>query len=444
MTTLLAVVLPVLCALALWAVRPDGTVEADHPPTRTTLTRATVTCPTAMPGGDEVALTNAGDSVSGQVRVGLGKSAKPAEVASGRVARVDPGRGAVAVTGEGATAPGLVAGRFGGKQLAAVNCPAPEPEAWYTGVGAGAGHRSVLELVNPDAGTAIADITVYARSGVVDVSRLRGVSVPGKSSLRLDLSTIVPRRDELTLQVVAARGRVGSALLDRRDEIGSAKGTQDWLPAQSAPAETNYLMGLAPGRGGRTLVVANGGLDEVRADVKVVTKDSVFAPKGVDEIRVAPQSVERVTVSGELAKAVADGVSGLLVTSSGPVTASVRSFVDGDLSHAVPTDQVSGRTAVLVPKGKKTLSLAGASRSGTVTVVARTAQGKQLARKSVEVAKDRGASIAVPSDAVLVSVVPARTSVTGAVLVIDGGASVVPLIAPPTSGLVPDVRPGLP
>ena len=42
------------------------------------------------------------------------------------------------------------------------------------------------------------------------------------------------------------------------------------------------------------------------------------------------------------------------------------------------------------------------------------------------------------------TVTPARTAVTGSVVVSDrSGAAVLPLVAPVTSGLVPDVRPGL-
>jgi len=45
---------------------------------------------------------------------------------------------------------------------------------------------------------------------------------------------------------------------------------------------------------------------------------------------------------------------------------------------------------------------------------------------------------------VLVSVLPERASVTGSVLVSGTGAAVVPLTPLVRSGLVPDVRPGLP
>lgn len=452
LTTVLAVGLPILCALGLLLVQGPATDDVDHPPTRVALTLATIVCPSALADADDVALTSATDDARGQVQVGLGNEQRAADLAAGQVTTVAGLDGPVAVTGEDETAPGLVAGRFGTKEPTAIACSAPAPHAWFTGVGAGAGHTSVLELANPDSGTAVADITVYGRGGVVEAPRLRGVSVPGGTSVRLDLGSVIPRRDELAIEVVASRGRLGATVLDRYDEVGAAELTQDWLPAQAEPATDNLLMGLAPGGGRRTLVVANGTDDEVRADVRVVTDDSVFAPKGLPEIRVAPRSVQRIAVSSVLGPAISDGATGLLVTSTGPVTATLRSFADGDLSHAVADQTLDGPATVLLPEGgkgtDKTVRLAGASRTGAVTVVARSASGKELDRTRVDITPDRGVTVELPADAVLVTVTPERTTVAGAVLVRvsgkGGGAAVVPLTAPATNGLVPDVRPGLP
>lgn len=455
LTVALAVVLPLLAALAVLLVRPAETADADHAPTRTALTRATVVCPSPL--GDrkqdgDVALTSAVDGVGGSVQVGLGEDRSTADLRSGRVTTAAGGSGPVAVSGEDESAPGLVAGRFAADQRAAAGCPAPAPQAWFTGVGAGAGHTSVLELVNPDSGTAVADVTVYGRGGLVDAPRLLGVSVPGGTSVRLDLGAEVPRRDELAIRVVASRGRIGATVLDRYDEVGAAELTQDWLPAQAEPATDTLLMGLAPGSGRRTLVVANGTDDEVRADVKVITDDSVFAPKDIPEIRVAPQSVQRISVSGVLGDAIADGATGLQVTSSGPVTATLRSYVEGDLSHAVGVAPIDSAATVLVPEvgkgGTATVELAGATRTGAATVVARSASGAELDTIEVDIVPAQGVSVELPARTALVTITPERTPVVGAVLLSarekPKGSAVLPLTVPAMNGLVPDVRPGLP
>lgn len=449
-TLVLAVLLPALAAGALALVHQDPPSDPAEPPTTVELTQATLVCPSATADGDdEVELTSSGADVRGEVQVGLGDQQQTADISSGQVTVVSGQPDALAVAGEDDLAPGLLAARFGSGAPAAASCLAPAPVAWFTGVGAGAGHTSVLELVNPDAGTAIVDVTVYGRSGVVDADRLAGVAVPGGTSVRLDLASLVPRRDELAIRVVTARGRVGSLVLDRYDEVGSAEPTADWLPAQAEPATSNLLMGLAPGQGRRTLVVANGTDDEVRADLRVVTDRSTFAPEGLDEIRVAPHSVQRIAVSSLLGPAIEDGALGLRLDSTGPVTATVRSYVAGDLSHAVPTDVVETSSTALVPAGgkniDKVLQLSGATRQGVVTVTALSATGEELREVREEISPELGVEIKLPRDTAQVTVVPGQTSVSGAVLVSGrDGSAVVPLTVASTSGLVPAVRPGLP
>ena len=449
-TTLLAVLLPVVCAAALFLVRPADEPDTTADPTLTALTRSTVVCPSGADGSTGVGVSSGADDVDGSVRVGLGEDKKDVPIESGEVTAVDAGGDPVAVYGEDEAAPGLVATRFGADAAAAASCLPPAPHAWFTGVGAGAGHTSVLELTNPDSGTAVADVVVYGRSGVVDAPRLRGISVTGGSSVQLDLSSVVPRRDELTLEVVSARGRIGASLLDRYDPLGRGAPTSDWLAPQSEPATTNLLMGLPPGaEARRVLAVANSGPDEVRATVRVVSEQSVFTPKGVPDLRVPPQSTAKLNLSGALADIVAKGgVTGLLVTANEPVTASLRSYADGDLARTVPGPALDAAATVVLPPGTKgaerTLLLAGAAGAGTVDVVARSASGEQLDSQKVDVSADRGFTVDLPAKTELVTVTPTGTTVQGAVLLAGKGATVLPLTMPAMNGLVPAVRPGLP
>lgn len=452
LTTVLAVALPLLCVGVLLLVRPTESETTARPPERTTLTTATLVCPAALPGGPDVSVTTTTDDVDGSVRVGLGADAKDVDLRTEQVTTTRDAD-AAAVIGEDASAPGLVAGRAGGQERAVAGCLPPAATQWFTGVGAGASHRSVLELTNPDEGTAVADVTVLGRNGVVEAPRLRGVSVPGGRSVRLDLAELLPRTDELALEVVTARGRLGATLLDRFDPPGRTALTQDWLPAQLTPATESLLLGLAPGSGKRTLVLANPGGDEVRAELKVVDSESVFAPDGAEEIRVPPRGVVRVTISSIVNAAVKQGALGLQVTSSGPVTASLRSVVGNDLSVATAGLSLDAESTAILPKqpsegrgaAQRRVVVAGATTAGTVTVVARDADGERLRRRTVEVAPGRGTVVKVPPAARVIAVGPERTAVTGAVLTSSaGGVSVLPLTVPVRNGLVPDVRPGLP
>lgn len=444
-TTVLAVVLPIITVVAVLLVRPGDAGPSTHVPSRTALTSASVVCPTALPNAPTVYVATADKGVHGDVQVAAGKDKQEVSVSSGSVSTASPGDGPVVVTGEGDLAPGLVGARFGGKSLAAVSCPATSPDQWFSAVGAGAGHDSTLELVNPDAGPAVADVTVYGASGVIDVPHLRGVRVPGHESVRLDLGQVVPRRSELALHVLTSRGRLAASVLDTADELGSGASSSDWLPAQPVPTTSNVLVGAAAGNGTRELALANPGENEARVTVKVISPKSVFAPEGLDEIRLAPGTAKRIDLSQQLASAIDQGAFGLQVDSTVPVTATMRSVVDGDLSHATSGTAVTTGATVVVPEGDKQVLLAQADGVGVVKIVARSADGKKLLTKRAEVRPGTGAVVKLPPKATLVSVVPSRVSVVGAVQVTGpGGAAVVPLVELVRNGLIPEVSPGLP
>jgi hypothetical protein len=447
---LLAVVLPIACALALLVLSPDRSQPEGQPPVETPLTSASLVCPGPLtgPGADVLGVSTLGvdpaTKVQGDVQVGLGGAVSPLRVRTGRVSTAPSGTGPSVVTGTDDLAPGLVAGRSRSAPLAAVDCAPPVADQWFTAVGAGATHDSVVELVNPNAGPAIADIIVRSPTGLVDAPALRGVSVPGGTSTRLDLGQIVPRQGELSLEVHTSRGRLAVHVVDAYDELGTGTRAEDWLPAQAEPATATMLLGLAAGAGERRLVLANPGASEVRATLKVVTPTSAFAPSGVETVRVGPDSTASVSLDDVLAQAATDGAIGLLVEATGPVTAALRQVVGGDLSLLTAAPELDQATAAVVPAGPKRLLLGGPGAVGVATVAAYDAKGKPLAEQRVELTPGAGADVPLPDGAVLVTVTPERTSVRAAVLLSGTGTAVVPLRELVLTGLVPDVRPGVP
>jgi hypothetical protein len=385
-----------------------------------------------------------GAELTGDVQVGVGSSSAPVSLRTLGVSSAAPGPDPAVVTGSGDLAPGLVAGRSQSAPLAAVDCGPAVPDQWFTGAGADATHDSVIELVNPNAGEATADITVRSSGGVLDVQALRGVAVPGHATTRLDLGQIVPRRTELSVEVHTTEGRLAAHVVDSYDQLGSGTSGQDWLPGQDEPATTNLLLGLAKGAGERSLVLSNPGADEVRAALTVVTPSSTFAPTGVDPVRVAPDSTATVSLDDVLAQAAEDGAIGVLVESDGPVTASLRQLVGDDLSLLTAAPAVSETTAVVLPAGPKHVLLGGAGSAATATVTSYSARGKQLDQQEVPLAPGAGADATLPDEAVLVTVTPTGSSVRAAVLLSGTGTAVVPLRELVLTGLVPGVRPGVP
>ena len=441
-TAVLAVLLPLLTVGALFGVQPQRLATPETEPEQVSPSRVDLVCPSG-PDGSEMAFAAAGRA-EGEVSSSSPGDADPSPLslvadAVETLARPD----ATFVRGNGEIAAELIGARIAEDQLAAAECIVPRPEYWLTGIGAGADHATSLELSNPDQGPAVADITVWGRTGQLDVPTLRGVTVPGGESQVLDLAQLLPRRSELAIHVVVSRGRLGASALDEIPPLGNRPASAGWLPPVAEPATDQLLLGLVGGEGTDTLVLSNPGLDEARVEVRVVTEDASFVPQGQEEIRVSPESVETVTLTETLRRQVGEGALGLQVTSTAPVTAALRSVIDEDLVHAPTVTGTQSPVTALVPPGDARLVLARAGGAG-LAVVSAYRDGELLEEKRVELTDGSGGIVDLPEGTDLVRVTPKRTDVAAGVVVTGpGGATVVPLRELVRYALIPDVRPGL-
>jgi hypothetical protein len=438
-TAVLAVVLPALTIGALWLVRPAEVADTRQAPEETARALSVLACPSSITTTPEVSVASA-TGLAGSVEVApLGDAPAALDVEADLPATASPGRRAATVRATDDLAPALLAARHDDGPASAA-CVTPRPEQWFTGLGAAARHSSVLELVNPDSGPAVADITVIGARGPVDAPNVRGITVPGGSSVRVDLARELPLRGELSAKVVVSRGRLGVFATDTYDQLGRGAAGVDWLAPQE-PGTDLLLLGLPAGSGSRDLMIANDGDDEVRAVVRVVTKDSTFRPQGLEDVRVPPQSVSRVPLSAILGKAVNDGAVGVEVVATQAVTATLRSFVGGDVSHSVPLTMFAEPTQALLPPGRGSVLLSS-SAVGSAEVVARRADGSEKVR-SIDLAPGRTVVVKVPVDTVLVQVTPS-VAVRGSVVVADDGAAVIGFRELARTDLVPALRPALP
>lgn len=443
----LAAALPLVCLGLLLAARPGAGDTGDdvrREPELTALTSASVACPSPI-GADGFLGVSTLTDAQGEVQAGLGADVRSVPVGPARVAAVDAPAGPVVVTATGDLAPALVAGRSGARPLTATDCRPPSAEQWFTGLGSGATHSSVIELVNPNPGRAVGDVVLWSQAGPLDVPELLGMSVPGGEGVTVDLAEIVPRRGELMAQVTTSRGRLAVDVADSVDELGTGLAATDWLSPQAAPSTRTVLLGLARGSGERTLVLGNPGDDEVRVTVRVVSPEAVFAPAGLEPVAIPPGTTEPVTLTTLLDQAAGQDAIGLLLESTGPVTANLRQLAGEDLSEVAPAAPLATPTAALVPAGRARLLLADPAGVGLATVAALDAAGRELSTQAVELVPGAGASVSLPDGTALVRVTPERTSVRAALLVTGaGGVAVVPLRELLTDALVPDVRPALP
>ena len=220
-------------------MQPTG--DSDVTPAAAPATAALTTAQLGCPGLDQPAPAGTATSVgvaslaepgaAGEAQTTTGGTSTPLALVPGPVAAVGTASTPVTVRAGGDLAPGLLATRAVASPLAADACRPPGSEQWFTGVGAAADHTSVLELVNTEAGPAVADVTVWSAGGPVDVPALRGLAVAPGATTRIDLGQVVPRRGDLGLRVQVTRGRMAVSVLDRLDPLTGAPVLSDWLRA---------------------------------------------------------------------------------------------------------------------------------------------------------------------------------------------------------------------
>lgn len=445
----LGILLPTAVAAALAVTNGEEPKPwADAPPTPARLTDASLVCAAASSStAGDVVLSRVPGMRGGEVDVSVAEGgevelagSESADVRSGELATVATD-GDVQVTGTDAAAPGLVGGRTGPARAAA-ECRAPTFDEWYVGLGAAATSSSTIELANPDDGPAIVEISVYGRRRQISEPELQGIRVAGHEIVRLDLSEAVPRRGTLAAHVMVVRGRVTTTVRHTYDPLGRGTPRIDFLPAQAEPATENLLLGVPADAAGEVHLF-NPGEDEARATVRVVSDSAVFTPAGLDDVIVPAGKVRQVALSDVLTEETAQGALGLQVVSARPLVASVGVLGD-DLGLVAPSTAVAADEPVtsVVPEGSKSLVLAGAERAGVVRVTAIDARGEVLLdEQRVEVGADRGHSLELPDEAVLVTVQARNTAIAGSVMLTGDRVGVLRLWPAEVDADVPVVRP---
>lgn len=431
----LAAGVPVLALLGALLVNGDPVPPPGaSAPTEASLTRLQLPCPSDPDGRIGVGSVEA--AAPGAVEVRRGGTRKQVRIRPGAVTWVGE-TGPAVVDGRQALAPGLLATRVDEEDGAAVACPEPRPDTWFTGVGAASIHSSTLQLVNPDAGPAVVDVTVFSPVGPTEVDDLRGITVPGGTTTTVDLSGTVPTRSELALHVRVSRGRVG-VFLD--DSFQRTSTTRDWLASQQEPTLSTVVVGVPVGSGTHSLVLANPGEAEALVEVRIIGERSTFAPAGWAEMSIPPGSVAVRNLDEIFGKVEGNDSIGVLVTSTLPLTASVRSLQPSGLTSA-PGLTLFTRAGLVLPRGEAELFVAAPDLAGSAEVTAYDASGRRLATKRIAAKKLTGARIDLPRNAAFVTVT-SETGLYGVVRVDTGpGLVTLPLVDAQVRRLIPAVRP---
>lgn len=438
-----ALLTPWLVVALLWAAPLAPGAEPDGPraPQRRPVTTTDLVCPPALT--DEVTwLAAPSGRAEGTVRIRtLGTSSSTTATVDGSAPVSGPAaEQPQVITARRALARTVAAGRWAeGSPVA--GCRSPATETWFTGIGASAEHASTLYLTNPDGGPAVADLTVYGRRGPKNPDDIAEVKVSGHDSVAIDFAEELPTASELAVKVAVTRGRVAPFVRDTTDELGAGPTATTWLEGQPAPTTAQVLLGLPPGEGPRSLVLANPGPDEALVDLRIVSPDGWYTPDTSAKARVPAESVKVVDVTDVVSTAAADGDLGLAIESTAPVTATLRSPLGAFLADSTPVE-VGTRAKSLLPPGATRLVLAPTTQADAVAhVVIRDPRAEVLLRDRFDVVAASATTVDLPAGATVVDVRVSEPTAAAVFANRDTGLVVLPLTTWQRQRTLPSVRP---
>jgi hypothetical protein len=275
-----------------------------------------------------------------------------------------------------------------GRGVLGTSCGAPGGDFWFPGASTATGRTDYLHLVNPDDTPAVVDISMYDKSGLLKASTGDGITVPGRSSKPVLLSTLVADKDaDLTVHVVARSGRVGADVQVTDSKLGT-----DWLPPVAAPATSLVLPGIPSDATDVRLVTYATGADDADLTLKLATSTGLITPAGHETLHVKSGMTTAVDL-GDITK----GDAGSLIIgsssahSAAPVIAALRvtrgKGANQEIAFLPATAQIVTRATVADNRPKASiLSLTATGKAATVKVTSSAgATGGTAATRTVTV-----------------------------------------------------------
>jgi hypothetical protein len=248
------------------------------------------------------------------------------------------------------------------------------------------------------------------------------------------------------VRVERRRGSLAVSALDSSTAVFS--GT-DALEPTAAPRREQTVAGIPSGSGTRTLLLLNPRTSTARVHVEVVGKKGVFAPEGLESIKVDARQLRTVTVP----KSVGSDEAALRLESDQPISASMRFAPDTkDRAVVEASPELDGAAVVPVDLGTGTrpphLVLTAARSEAKATLEAYDEQMRRQATADVTVeagttkSLDLGSAKVLDAKGVAYVVVRAKGGVAGAATYRRGaGIASLGLTEAPVTVLGPQVRP---
>jgi hypothetical protein len=272
-----------------------------------------------------------------------------------------------------------------GTQSVAVEActPVPVPQTLIAGGSTLSGQQHHIQLMNPYAGEATVDLIALSDSGLEAAPQLRGIIVPSRSSVILDLDELLPGRQFLAIAVEVSSGSVMTAA--RFDA-----GADGALWHSVSPALDWFVPIPAAGIGGE-LVISTGSTADVEYQV------DVYGPQGLVEAQQDGVVPARGSVSLPLSGMEVEAAAAIRVIATQPVAVFERLVAETGVAMTEGTASTS--SGWLLPG-------AGLSAGGTGSLLILNA-GLEEDTVLVTALRDQSASQEITVPAGMVVEVPA-------------------------------------
>jgi hypothetical protein len=265
-----------------------------------------------------------------------------------------------------------------GRGLMGTACTAPDTDFWFPGASTGKDRQDFVHLTNPDDRAAEVDLTLFGPAGRLKSTTDESITVPGRSTVPVLLSTLTDQRaTDVSLHVTARSGRVGAAVQAIDEKRGG-----DWIPASAVPATSVALPGIPADATSARLVVFAPGANDADLKVRLAGPTSSITPAGHESLHVK----SGMTAAIDLGDVTKGEPGSLLLTPEGgegpatPVVAGLRVTrgKGSDQETAfIPATGAIERTATAADNRAKgsTLSLVAPGATAKVRVTASAGTG---------------------------------------------------------------------
>lgn len=342
--------------------------------------RSTTVAIASAPNGAGRLTTFAGGAAAGSVQFDTGASGSAA-VPMADVAAVGTAAGLAELPGPRSAAGALL---VGAESVAMQTClSTPDAETLLTGGSTTADRQFQVQLMNPYAGQAMVDLIVQSESGLETAPQLRGITVPSRSSVVLDMSEILAGRESLAIAVDVVEGGVMTT-----GRFGAGADVALW---RSTPPALDWYVPVPTSAFGGQLLISTG----IGAEVEFQL--DLHGPEGLVEAFLEGVVPERGVAVVPISDLGLEKAGAVRVVSTQPVAVFLRSVADSGVAITsgspvtAPTWLIPA--AGLAPGSAGSVVVLNAGLDETMVVV--TAHGEQPASK--EVSLPGGAVVGIPA-----------------------------------------------